>query len=213
MKKRIFLFSLIPLLFVNGPLLAGQIDPCNSTASISCAAMRISICPLGDFELFDAVCGASGDHIKIVIRDAMNNPVPGIPRTDYWLGACDPTYDLCLCCQPIIADAITDISGTAYICGTISGGGCVLNSGIYITVQGQTIMDQPTCISPTCLNIVIVSPDMTADCVINLSDLGVFAASYGSCPATDPCADFNDDNCVNLSDLALFAGHYMHECR
>lgn len=212
MKKQIFLFSLIPLLF-SGPLLAGQIDPCNSMVSTSCAAMRIAICPLGDFEHFDTACGTSGDHIRIEIRDAANNPVPGIPRTDYWLGACDASYDLCLCCQPIIADAETDITGTAYICGTIFGGGCVLNNGIYVIVQGQVIVDQPACVSPTCLPVVIVSPDLTADCVVNLSDLGVFAAAYTSCPATNQCADYNNDNCVNLSDLALFSSHYGHECR
>ena len=213
MKKRIFLFSLIPLLLITGPLLAGQVDNCLTIVSISCASMRLSICPQGDFEWISDACGGPGNYIKIEARDAANNPVPGIPRTDYWLDSCDPMQALCLCCQPVIADAETDIFGTAYICGPVSGGGCVLSGGIYVTVQGQVILDQPACISPTCLSIVVVSPDLNADCVVNLSDLAIFAMSYNTSPVTNPCTDYNDDNICNLSDFAIFAMHYQHDCR
>lgn len=213
MKKRIFLFPLILFLLTVQPLRAGQVDCCLSQVSINCASMRITICPMGDFEHFDTACGAAGGRIKIEAKDAANNPVPGVPRTDYWLNACDPAQELCLCCQPVIADAETDVFGTAYICGPVSGGGCILNGGVYVMIQGQVIVDFPGCMQPTCLDIVVVSPDLSADCVVNLTDLAMFAWSYNTSPAADPCCDFNDDTICNLSDFALFGEHYIHSCR
>ena len=188
----LLLLTLIPA----APLIGGQVDECLTTVSTSCSGMRLSICPAGDFEYIRYACGGSSDFILVTVRDSAGNPVPGIPRTDYWLQACDPDYELCLCCQPILADNITDIFGVTKFCGPIWGGGCVLDGGILLAVQGKVILTGPLCVNPTCIDIVIVSPDMNADCIVNLSDLACFGMTYNMClgdPGYDPCGDFNDD--------------------
>ncbi|UCF06053.1 MAG: hypothetical protein JSV33_03210 [bacterium] len=212
---RITIILLLMTLIPASPLIGGQVDECLTTVTVSCAGMRITICPAGDFEHIRYACGGSNDFIQVTVRDAAGNPVPGIPRTDYWLQACNPDQELCLCCQPILADDITDIFGVAKFCGPIVGGGCVLTDGIYFAVQGHIILTGPACVDPTCLAIVIVGPDLTADCAVTLSDLAVFAMTYNLClgdPGYDPCADFNDDGCCNLSDFAFFGAHYQHTC-
>jgi hypothetical protein len=209
--------ALAAVLLLSAPSIqAGQVDGCMTIVSTSCSPMRVSICPAGDFEQIRYGCGMTTDYIEIQVKNTAGNPVPGIPRTDYWLDACDPAQQLCLCCQPIIADAETDILGEARICGPIAAGGCVLTQGIYIVIQGQMILQQPACVSPVCLNIVLVSPDLTADCMVNLSDLGVFGLSNNTQqgqPLFNPCCDYNDDNKCNLSDFAFLGEHYQHQCR
>jgi hypothetical protein len=215
MKMR-FLAIAAVLLAAASPLTAGQIDPCLTTVGTSCAPMRINICPQGDFEYIREGCGGTLDYIWVTVRDAASNPVPGIPRTDYWLDACDPAQQLCLCCQPVIADAETDVMGMAKLCGPIAAGGCVLTNGIYIAIQGQVILALPACISPVCLNIVLVGPDLNVDCVVNLSDLAFFAMSYNKKvgdPGYNDCCDYTGDGKCNLSDFALFGEHYQHDCR
>jgi hypothetical protein len=206
---------LLLMLFLASPLIGGQVDECRTTVMVSCTGMRLTICPAGDFEHIRHACGGSNDFIQVTVLDAANNPVPGIPRTDYWLQACEPDWELCLCCQPIIADDVTDIFGVAKFCGPIMAGGCVLNGGIYFVIQNKIILDWPACIDPTCLDIVIVGPDLIVDCYVNLSDLVALAQTYNLClgdPLYNPCADFNDDGCCNLSDFAFFGAHYQHKC-
>ena len=113
--------------------------------------------------------------------------------------------------NPIIADAVTEVSGYTTISGTIAGGGCVLSDGVYLKVQNHTILEKPACTDPICLDIVIVSVDLNYDCDVNLSDFAQFGLSYNKNlgdPGYDPCCDYNDDNKVNLSDLGLFGTHY-----
>jgi hypothetical protein len=67
----------------------------------------------------------------------------------------------------------------------------------------------------TCHIIIIVSVDLTADCQVNLSDLGVFGLSYNKNlgdPGYNTCCDYNDDDKCNLSDFAYMGEHYLHTC-
>ncbi len=213
-KGKVLLFSLL-LVFATS-LYAGEVDDCLSDVSLSCVGMRVSICPAGDFEFIRTGCGGTDDHIIVYARDSAGNGVSGIPRTDYWIQACDPAEELCLCTAPIVADSITNDLGRTTISGRIAGGGCILNGGAYIAIQGQIVLEEP-CGSTDwiCLDIIIVSPDLTADCVVNLSDLGVFGLSYNkSYPETgyNDCCDYNDDTHCNLSDFAFMGEHYLHEC-
>ncbi|MCK4237442.1 MAG: hypothetical protein KAX38_10015, partial [Candidatus Krumholzibacteria bacterium] len=91
-KGKVLLFSLL-LVFATS-VYAGDVDDCFSYVYLSCDAMRLSICPNGDFEYIRDACvgGGSGGYIGVVAKNASNQGVPGIPWSDYWIGACDPAY-------------------------------------------------------------------------------------------------------------------------
>jgi hypothetical protein len=214
MRKLIFMAFLLALFAAPA---SAQVDGCNSQLRMTCSSMRLSICPAGDFEeIKDACVGVIvPGHIEMIVRDAANNPIPGIPVTDYWLDACDQMQSLCQCVPPIFADMVTDFNGRTTFSGTMHAGGCILTDGIWMACQGVIILRQPACIEPVCLDVVIVSPDITADCVVDASDLSYFGSAYNTCvghPRYNPCCDYTDDGCVNLSDFSYFAEHYLHRC-
>jgi hypothetical protein len=177
--------------------------------------MRVSICPAADFEFIYDGCGTGADFWYVYALDALGAGIEGIPWTDYWLLACDAGETLCLCSSPFAADALTDEFGYTEFSGRIGGGGCILN-GLVLTIQGKTIVTAASsCVDPQCEAVTIVSPDLTADCQVNLSDLGVFGLSYNKNlgdPGYDTCCDYNDDNKCNLSDFAFVGEHYLHVC-
>jgi hypothetical protein len=213
MKKT--LLTALLLVFATSAF-AGDVDPCQSTVAIvGCAQMRVSICPAGDFEFIREGCGGTSDYIEVFVRDVGGVGIPGIPWSDYWLDACDPAQELCLCAAPIVAQTLTDSAGRTTIEARIAGGGCILTGGIYIAIQGKIVQAQPGCTVPECLNMIIVSPDLNVNCEVELGDLGIFGLSYNVDPwlgGYNDCCDFNDDNYCNLSDLAFMGEHYQHEC-
>jgi hypothetical protein len=210
-KKVILLFYLFLVFAASAS--AQEVDECRSEWGVSCSGMRISICPQGDFDLIRNACGGIGDYIWVCAMDVNGNGIPGIPVSDYYLLACDPSQDLCLCVNPVIADSPTNADGYTTISGGISGGGCVLVNGLALAVQGKIILDEWFCIDMHCEDIIIVSPDLTADCQVTLSDLAVFSLSYNKeCgnPGYNDCCDYNGDCKSNLSDFAHMGEHYQH---
>ena len=212
-KGKVLLFSLL-LVFATAAF-AGDVDNCRSDWGVSCVGMRVSICPQGDFEFIRDGCGTGTDYIWVDVRDVSGAGISGVPWSDYWLQACDPAEELCLCANPVVADSLTNSAGRTTISGRIAGGGCVINNGLYLAVQGKIIVTWPACTIVTCHIIIIVSVDLTADCQVNLSDLGVFGLSYNKQlgdPGYNTCCDYNDDDKCNLSDFAFMGEHYLHTC-
>jgi hypothetical protein len=219
-KGKVLLFSL--LLVLATAVYAGDVDDCYSYCWVVDEGCRLSICPAGDFEFIRDMCGTGDSYIGVCVKDASNQGIPGIPWTDYYMNACDPAQELCICAGGVVADSLTNEDGCTTISGRIAGGGCVLTDGVYIAVQGKVILDDlggtdPDCLleEPICLDIIIVSPDLTADCQVILGDLGVFGQSYNKCEGDagyNSCCDYNDDTCCNLSDFAFFGEHYQHNC-
>jgi hypothetical protein len=190
------------------------VDECESEAGTSCA-LRVSICPAGDFEFIRNGCGGDADYIWVWVKDAANVGIAGIPWTDYWMNACDAGQELCLCASPIVADSLTNDEGRTTFSGRIAAGGCILTGGMYVACQGKTFLDVAICTNPICIDIVIVSPDLQADCAVNLSDLSIFGQSYNKGlgdAGYNPCCDYNDDDFCNLSDFSFLGEHYQHEC-
>ena len=214
---------------------AGSVDDCKSNAGmmvgvVVCVHMEITICPQYDFELISVSCtGVSGiAYIWIEARDVANLPVCGIPWTDYWLNACDPAKQLFLCASPIVADSLTGANGRTSFSGRIAGGGCTQSGGVWIAIQGQTILAKPCPpVAILCLSISIKSPDLrgglnlTPDGKVTVSDLVPFSQAYNTTEGVPPppgkafnaCCDYNDDAKVNLSDFAFLGAHYTHKCQ
>ncbi len=198
---------------------AAGADDCDyNSAGLSCASMKITICPRGDFEQIRNGCGGSNDYIWIEARDCAQQPIPGIPWTDYWIGACTPAQALFYCVEPIAADSLTGVDGRTTFSGVIRAGGCVLTGGVWIAIQGKVIRNPPW--ATLCLGIIIKGPDLTGsggapDGFVNLSDLVPFGTSYNKNlghGGYNACCDFNDDDKCNLSDFAFFGQHYQHSC-
>ena len=196
------------------PVAAAGQYPCDNTAAVGCSGMRVSICPRGDFEKIKDGCGTGTDYIEVYIRDCGGTGIEGIPWTDYWMDACLEEYALGICVQHFVADSLTDVNGRTTFSGRISAGGCIPEGGIFISCQGVTIINESQT-APICLDVVIVSPDLNADSVVNLSDLSFFGQSYNmqeGMPEYNTCCDFNDDGWCNLSDFSFLGEHYQHQC-
>jgi hypothetical protein len=215
-KGKVLLFSLL-LVFATTAY-AGDVDECRSDwgwGDVNCPVPRINICPQGDFEFIREGCGSDNDYIWVQVLDVSGAGISGVPWSDYWLQACDPAEELCLCANPVVADSLTNSAGMTTISGRIAGGGCVITGGLYLAIQGKIVVDWPACTVIHCEIIIIVSVDLTADCQVNLSDLGVFGLSYNKAlgdPGYNTCCDYNDDDICNLSDFAFMGAHYLHEC-
>ena len=212
-KGKVLLFSLL-LVFATS-LHAGDVDPCESDFGISCTEMRVSICPAGDFENIYDGCGTGSDYIWLYARDGSGDGIEDVPWTDYWLSACTPPEELVLCAAPFGADALTNAEGYTEISRSIAGGGCILTGGVSLSIQGKAIVDSPGCVAVTCHQIEIISPDLIADLIVNLSDFGKFGDAYGTTPVDldwNSCCDFVQDDIINLSDFGFFGDHYGHVC-
>ncbi|MDD4856583.1 MAG: hypothetical protein PHD74_00600 [Candidatus Krumholzibacteria bacterium] len=223
-KGKVVAFALMLVLATS--IYAGTVDDCTSEAGISgCTTMQMAICPAGDFETFSEACGGTGAYVWIIARDASSNPIPGIPWTDYWMNACDPDAQLCLCANPVNADSLTGDNGrTTFTARVIRGGGCVLEDGIWWAIQGKPIKTaESDCEDNLCLSIIIKGPDLTGntttggpDCLVTLPDLIPFGISFNKTypnASFNACCDYTDDNSVNLSDFAYFGVHWQHKCQ
>jgi hypothetical protein len=189
-------------------------DHCPSDWGPSCSGMRVAVCPRGDFESIGEGCGSGDDYIWVELIDANSCPMVGVPVTDFWMQAIDQDEQLCLCTGSLVADSVTNSQGRTTFSGPIAAGGCAVH-GLYLVARGIVIIEWPYCVDTAVRDIVIVSPDLTADCRVNLSDLAVFGFSYNKNlgdPEFNTCCDYNDDDKCNLSDFAWFAEHYLHEC-
>ena len=212
-KGKVLLFSLL-LIFATS-LNAGDVDPCKSDAGISCVGMRLQICPAGDFEFISNACGGVSDYIWASARNLSDEGIPGIPWTDWWINACDVGQELYLCASSIVADSLTNEDGYTTFSGRMSAGGCILTDGVWIACQGKVFQEEPACVVDLCIDIIITSPDITADGAVNLSDFTALGLSYNKNlgdPGYNPCCDFNDDDKCNLSDFTFLGQHYYHEC-
>ena len=181
---------------------SGIVDPCSSETDFCAAGTRcLLVCPQGDGSLLSD----GGNEICVTIRDNLGIPIEGILATDFWLIGCT---NLCLCggSGSSNADAATDANGETQFSGGMAAGGC--DTGLMVVCQG-VIIGCP----PTCLAIMVVSPDITCDLFVNLADFSLFAPHFPSPPNSyEACMDFDCDGDIDLVDFSLFAQHWQHHC-
>jgi hypothetical protein len=169
--------------------------PSASTSTVECEVQGISdcvpnsavVCPASDIDLI---------HVTVTVRNVYGDPLPGKTVDCY---AIEVSGDFCWCPGESLQTDVTDANGQAFFDFTDFGGCGFLQFG----ATCESVVFNP------CAQIFVASPDINADCVVDLSDFAEFASFYFG---TEPCCDYNCDGVVDLSDFAFFAAHYFHAC-
>jgi hypothetical protein len=183
---------------------AGIPDLTLSTATTSAgASVSLLICPLGDGDLLTSARlyggGTTDATVTLTLLDGNTDPIPGYLATDLWLDA----NGIVLCTDGSDADADTDVNGITTWTGALAAGGCSDDGSTNVWVNGSSLLQAP-------LSILMNSPDMNGDLIVNLTDVVLFAGFYNGAYAY--CADFYWDGILNLSDIVLLAQHIGHTC-
>lgn len=200
-----FVFSLLVVQIVESkPIL-----PCASSATT--AGGVLLVCPHGDGPTL-ADIGATIDIT--VMTGPWDEPFPypshAIPPTDIWVSPVgDYSYPyLCNGSYSINADDWLDENGRGTISGSIAASG-YSSDPVYVMALGQAIQGHDDCDNP--IPLVLVSPDINGDFVVDMGDFTLFSEALGS-GNYDPRMDYNGDNVLDVGDFRMFADHYFHRC-
>jgi hypothetical protein len=133
--------------------------------------------------------------IEVWLRDAGGDSIYLFPFSDMWLETANALkVGMVLCPGGSTADQSTDIHGYTTFSQELFAGCC--GSGMMVVVNGTPLSQAP-------FDMLVNSPDMNCDLVVNLTDVTLFAQTYYG--AYDYCADFYWDELLNLSDIVLLA--------
>lgn len=165
------------------------------------------VCPQGDGStLSECYVYGSGPvqypAIKLTLLDINLDPVVNFPAEDMYLATTGPAPVMVTCPGGAIADSNTDPNGETTF-GNPLFAGCCSTNGLFVYVNGHVINGSP-------LDILINSPDLNCDLVVNLSDVVIFVGVYFG--PYDYCADFYWDGALTLPDVVILAPHMMHLC-
>lgn len=190
----------------------GVPDPCKSTASVVGGPHCWVICPCGDGAPLNNLFPAPGNAtITVVVREADDVPIPGIPAADFWLLGC---YDeIALCNGPASIDATgpTDANGETTIASAMTAGGC--DNSVAVVVQGIVLLDPSACTEPLCLDILVRSPDIDGDLTVDSVDFTFFGNSYEPYGGVYyECSDYDCSGTINSLDFTIFGNHAGHTC-
>jgi hypothetical protein len=199
MPVRIHPFGTLALLLVLGlmleapPVRSQCANPANTIAATPGGALMV--CPLGD----GPALGIVGSPINV---NSSAVPCTGMAPIDFELDGAIPAQ-ICDCLVggvPFVETAPG--SGIYNYAGPVAAGGLSL-AGMQMKVQGFFV--------PLVLPLQVNSPDMNADGIVNLADLGLFAGLFTNA-VYDFAVDYNLDGVENLADVATFAVHFGHGC-
>ena len=227
--SKVVLFAAV-LVLAAGIAVAGVIDPSLSemyhgdgTADLNAPAgptarpgLCYFACPQGDTDSF----GLQGHSFEFTVLDVLAQPIPDIPRTDFWLidGLAKATWPLILCAGAACVDAdfATDNNGQTVIRDDsykVSGHTDFVKG----VVQGFTLNQAATAVH---VRSVDIDGGGTPQKTVGLVDLAIFSASFPAPNTADPkyqtWADFDCSDSIVLVDLALFAFHFGppgHSCQ
>ena len=145
---------------------------------------------------------------------------PGIPAEDIWLIPCGGGLLTFCSVASAVADAVTDVDGRTVISNSgIIGGGCANGIAVnYLFDDGTrfppllcSVCDLEVCAGgqgscPHCMDLIVRSPDIDGNLLVNLVDFSAFASSFVF--AYEECCDFDANGVINLQDLSTFALHF-----
>ena len=132
--------------------------------------------------------------ITITVIDDFLNPVPLFPREDMWLESDDGA--MISCSGGAIADTDTDANGQAMWSNPICAGSWSV-APMYVMISGIRVPGDGLPLS-------VNSADLDGNLLINLADVGIFAADLAA--GYHYRSDFNFDGVINLIDVARMAG-------
>ena len=182
------------------------IDPCCSSASS--AGGVLLVCPAGDGPTLSSI----GATVSVTVLTCYcGDPLPGIPAEDFWIQQNNlAPQALCGGYRSSDADGASDLNGQATISGSIAAGG-YWPDALHVVAQGMAIGSG--CNPDVALSLVLVSPDINGDLVVDILDVASFAEAFsGGAGTVDPRVDFDGNGQIDLVDLSLFAHHYYHRC-
>jgi hypothetical protein len=191
-------------LLLNAPAGAKPINQCAS--SVTTTGGVLLVCPQGDGPTL-ADIGATIDFVVMVGSDPVPYPSHAMPPSDIWVSSMDNRGLLCRGSYSSDADDWLDENGHGTISGSIAASGYA--DRVYVVAAGMAIQGTDECDNP--IPLVLVSPDIDGDSVVNLGDVGILATGLTS-GGHDPRIDFNGDGVLNVVDLSMFAEHYLHRC-
>jgi hypothetical protein len=177
---------------------AGIPDPDESYATtVAADTVSVLVVPGGSGSALNSSYGFGtgpiiNATIEVWLRDATGTPIYLYPFADIWLET--EAKAMVLCPGGSTADQSTDIAGYTTFSGQLFAGCC--GSGMIVVVNG-TALAQPA------FNMLVNSPDMNCDLVVNLTDVVLFSQIYYG--TYDYCADYYWDGLLNLSDIVLLA--------
>jgi hypothetical protein len=191
---------------------AGVPDLVNSNADLPAGLPQVSVflTPDGTGNLMTEARAVTTPPLDVVdatitvtLFDAGMNAVFAYPFEDMWLET--TLGGLVACTNGTLANANTDINGVTTFVGPFYAGGYsnkVAGELTQVIINGSPLVGED-------LDVLFNSPDLFPDGVVDLSDVSLFSASYGT---TDYRANYFYDSAVNLSDLVLFSSSVNVVC-
>lgn len=197
MSKRLLSLAIAGsmLLGLAGLASAGVPDPGLSTSSAA-GSGTLLITPAGNGNTL----GSIGAVVTVTVVDGTGTPIAGYPFQDIYLDDAG-TAEIALCQGGSVADFNTNAAGVTTISGGISGGGFT-QAGLQVYLAGVAI--------GAALPINANSPDINGDLVVNLADIGSFAADFTGAYAFR--SDFDANGEINLGDLGVLASNNNQSC-
>ncbi len=133
--------------------------------------------------------------------------IADFPFEDIWLEA----PGVAMCAGGATADANTDADGWFTFSGRLNGGGWtdanLGTPGLQVMVSGMALDDQTASIRP---HILVNSPDLNGDGMVNMADIPPFADDFHGSYAFR--SDFQWDGVINLSDVTRLATSLGESC-
>jgi len=181
------------------PSAQAQIDPVASTVTApGGGAGRALLRPDG----FGDALGAVGSELIVRVIDVFGVPVTGLTADDFEVDGGPPALMtdgrfLASATGPYDVRSITVAGpGTYVIDGPLFALGC--GDRMIVKVRGLVLNGGAPVANP------YNSADINNDAVVNLADIGAFAAIFSS-GAYNPCADLSFDGTVNIADVGALA--------
>lgn len=147
---------------------------------------------------------AADATITLTLRDWYSDPVANFPAEDLWLEWSD-AQTLHVCQAGTIADAPTDAYGMTAWTHPLQLGG-YSESKVLVSINGSILT------SNSGFALSVNSPDINFDGIVNLADVGLFAADFASLPVSYR-SDLANDGVLNVADVGKLAIGLAAQCQ
>ena len=204
--KLVFVSMVLAVACLSVAAIAGVGPGDQSTIEVATSGTLSLFClPDGGGSVFADACLKGGSDGNVVSADATITltlwldgvyPTAYYPAEDIWLQWVDEST-VFRCDGGTIADSATDGDGITTWSRALKLGGCSEGSCV-VFANGQALSNPPP------IPVQVNSPDINADGLVNLADVGLFAQDFYN-PDTQYRSDFVHDDVMNVADVAKMA--------